>query len=60
MPKGYFHIPDWFSFENQGGGVAVADVSGGLLYFIADGRHPIPASDWLYGLLTPGNGDIAA
>ena len=29
MPKGYFHIPDWFSFENQGGGVAVADVSGG-------------------------------
>ena len=28
MPKGYFHIPAWFSFENQGGGVAVADVSG--------------------------------
>ena len=28
MPKGYVQIPDWFSFENQGGGVAVADVTG--------------------------------
>jgi len=28
MPKGYFQIPDWFSFDNQGGGVAVADVTG--------------------------------
>jgi hypothetical protein len=28
MPKGYLQIPDWFSFENQGGGVAVADLAG--------------------------------
>ncbi len=28
MPKGYFQIPDWFSFDNQGGGVAVADLTG--------------------------------
>ncbi|MEY2932477.1 MAG: hypothetical protein RL033_3226 [Pseudomonadota bacterium] len=28
MPKGWSQIPDWFSFENQGGGVAVADLSG--------------------------------
>jgi hypothetical protein len=28
MPEGYLQIPDWFSTENQGGGVAVADLSG--------------------------------
>jgi hypothetical protein len=29
MPNGYLQIPDWFSFENQGGGIAVANLSGG-------------------------------
>src|SRR5438552_9116255 len=28
MPKGYLQIPDWFAFENQGGGVAIADLTG--------------------------------
>lgn len=28
MPKGYLEIPDWFSFENQGGNVALADLNG--------------------------------
>src|SRR3984893_9552288 len=28
MPRGYTPIPDWFSFENQGAGVAIADLSG--------------------------------
>jgi hypothetical protein len=28
MPKDYLPIPDWFSTENQGGGIAVADVDG--------------------------------
>lgn len=28
MPKGYQQIPDWFSAENQGGGIAIADLSG--------------------------------
>jgi hypothetical protein len=28
MANGWIDIPDWFSFENQGAGVAVADVSG--------------------------------
>ena len=28
MPRGYLQIPDWFSFENQGGDVAVADLAG--------------------------------
>jgi hypothetical protein len=41
-------------------GDGVADMSAGMLYFIADGHTPVPASDWLYGLLPPGNGDIVA
>jgi hypothetical protein len=40
MPRGYSQIPDWFSFENQGGGVAIADLSGtgkrDLVVFMAD------------------------
>ena len=28
MPNGFITIPDWFSFENQGAGVALADLSG--------------------------------
>ena len=28
MAAGYLQVPDWFSFENQGGGVAVADLRG--------------------------------
>ncbi|MFL5732828.1 MAG: S8 family serine peptidase, partial [Chloroflexia bacterium] len=41
-------------------GDGIADLSSGLLYFIADGRLPVPASDWMFGLLTPGNGDLVA
>lgn len=38
-----------------------ADISGGALYFIADGATPIPAFDWMYGLpFAPGNGDLVA
>src|SRR5882757_1966104 len=40
MPRGYSTIPDWFSFENQGAGVAVANLSGGgqrdLVVFMVD------------------------
>ena len=28
MPDGYVKVPDWFAFENQGGNVAAADLSG--------------------------------
>ena len=28
MPKGFVPVPDWFSFENAGAGVAVADLTG--------------------------------
>src|SRR5215471_21133524 len=38
--KDYLPIPDWFSFENQGGNVAAADLSGtgksDLLVFMVD------------------------
>ena len=28
MGSGFITIPDWFSFENQGAGVALADLTG--------------------------------
>ena len=40
MPKGYQQIPDWFSAENAGGGVAIADLDGNgkqnLVVFMVD------------------------
>lgn len=39
-------------------GDAIADISGGMVYFIADGIHPIPASDWLYDLPAPAAGSL--
>lgn len=44
----------------------LADISGGMLYFIGNGATCIPAMDWIYGcgafgaLLVPGNGDLVA
>ena len=29
MASGFITIPDWFSFENQGAGVALADLTAG-------------------------------
>ncbi len=37
-----------------------ADISGGALYFIANGTSAIPGSDWMYGGLVPSNGDMVA
>lgn len=42
------------SWDADGDGLA--DYSAGMLYFIADGVNPIPASDWLYHLAPPENG----
>ena len=38
------------------------DISGGLVYFIADGETPIPTLDWLWGFdgSEYGNGDLVA
>ena len=42
MQAGFFQVPDWFSTENQGGGIAVADLKGDgtqdLVVFMID--HP--------------------
>ncbi|MGQ9599176.1 MAG: choice-of-anchor J domain-containing protein [Anaerolineae bacterium] len=43
----------------------LADLSGGLLYWIADGANWVPAMDWLFfpaafGLTPPGPGDLIA
>jgi hypothetical protein len=44
MAAGFVTIPDWFSFENQGANVAVADVDGDghpdVVVLMVD--HPIP------------------
>jgi uncharacterized repeat protein (TIGR01451 family) len=39
-----------------------ADISGGMVYFIADGSTPIPGSDWIYGPYAPppANGALVA
>lgn len=46
-------------------GDGLADLSGGALYFIADGVHHIPGMQWLFaldliGIDPPGNGDLVA
>ena len=47
-------------------GDGLADISGGMLYFIADGNSVLPASDWMWGascavgFMCPGNGDLVA
>ncbi len=48
-------------------GDGIADISGGMLYYIADGVNPPPAADWLWGaqcgtdaFMCPGNGNMVA
>src|SRR5574342_591267 len=40
MPNGFINVPDWFSWENQGGGIAVGHLNGGgqldLIVFMID------------------------
>jgi len=36
-------------------GDGYADISGGMVYFIADGVNPIPIADWYWGLGMAGN-----
>jgi hypothetical protein len=40
MPQDFVPIPDWFSWENQGAGVAIAELMGGpqlLVLMVDDG-----------------------
>lgn len=52
----------WWDADGDG----LADLSGGMVYFVADGLNPIPAIDWLYGAvlpfekLVPAKGDLLA
>jgi len=48
-------VANW-DFDHDG----LADFSAGMVYFIADGKHPIPGSDWLYHLAPPANGSLVA
>lgn len=43
-------------------GDGLNDVSGGLVYFIADGQTPVPTLDWYWGIPGEqyGNGDLVA
>ena len=47
-------------------GDGIADISGGILYYIADGVNPPPASDWVWGadcgtgFMCPDNGNMVA
>ena len=65
--KGDEHVgADWWgAFDPETGDFDAEpdgfyDESGGMLYFIADGTNPIPASDWWWGLGAPANGSMVA
>lgn len=55
----------WDAFNDEFGQDGYADLSGGLIYFIADGQTPIPYSDivasrWGFDLPIPENGELVA
>ncbi|MCI0518875.1 MAG: PKD domain-containing protein, partial [Chloroflexi bacterium] len=53
-------LDNWHAANAAPGADGYNDLSGGLIYFIADGLNPLPASDWMWGGLTPTNGDLVA
>jgi subtilisin family serine protease len=50
----------WDSASWDFGSDGYADISGGMVYFIANGVRPLPAADWLYNQPTPANGSLVA
>jgi hypothetical protein len=61
----YNAAADTYDFSTWNGGDGIADASGGMVYFIADGLNVIPYSDVIsdrYGLPlpTPSSGDLVA
>ncbi len=56
------YLDFWDSAAGGPGQDGYPDISGGLLYFIADGTNPIPASDWMWGkyAIPPENGSLLA
>ena len=56
------YLDVWDSAANAPGQDGYPDISGGLLYFIADGVNVLPASDWMWGKYSvpPDNGSLLA
>ncbi len=50
----------WDAGAHGPGSDGLADISGGMVYFIANGVRPIPAGDWLYNLPVPAPGTLVA
>jgi len=55
----------WDARAESFGHDGYADLSGGMIYFIADGKTPLPYSDvvasrWGFDLTIPGNGNLVA
>ncbi|MCL4733363.1 MAG: S8 family serine peptidase [Candidatus Omnitrophica bacterium] len=50
----------WDSAANTAGSDGYPDVSGGMVYFIANGVRNIPTADWLYQASPPANGSLVA
>jgi hypothetical protein len=63
LPAGSFiyALNHWSGEEATDGADGVADLSGGMVYFIADGARTIPGMDYLYPTSgTPFNGQLVA
>jgi Domain of unknown function (DUF1929) len=62
VPPGYFAVPDWFSAENQGAGIAVADVTGDgtpdLVVFMVDNPAGPNRGVYRVGRSLNANGDV--
>jgi hypothetical protein len=57
-PPGYTHV---IVDGPTNGADGIADISGGMVYYIADGKRTIPGMDYLYPTVaTPQNGKLAA
>ncbi len=62
MPLGYLQIPDWFSAENQGGGLAVADLANNgqkdVVVFMVDAPPGINRGLFRIGRNLDGTGQV--
>src|SRR5258707_1205758 len=62
MPKNFLPVPDWFSVENQGGNIAVADLSHSgkqdLLVLTVDNPGGVNRGIYRIGRKLDGNGNV--
>jgi len=59
-PTGWYYDPDSTSMSRDIHGDGVADISAGMMHWIADGTHYVPGTDVVFvtPLPKPGNGDL--